>query len=400
MRRTLQLLTLCLAAAACGWGDDSEDWPPTGVDHGRWFLIGRQSPDGSWRSETYGALKDGWSLTPPVLKTLLFSGSEIPADLQIGRALGFLASPIWSAGTIETLPGEMPYPVYTSALAAIALERSRREELREARDAWLTLLSSHQLTEELGWSPDDLAYGGWGYSLEPPRKQDAAGRLYDSDLSSTLFALGALRYCGASFDDPRVAKALVFVRRCQNWPAPGAERDPAFDDGGFFFTPTNDLQNKAGVAGTDARGRVRYHSYGAMTADGVRALLRCGLPRDDPAVVAARRWLEEHFTVATNPGVFEEEREIERDASYYYWCWSLAHALTELGLDVVETGDGPVRWAPALTEELLGRQRPDGSWANRFSLVKEDDPLIATSFACAALELARLRSAARSHGLR
>src|SRR5207249_3198638 len=36
------------------------------------FLVSRQSPDGAWRSETYGFLRDGPSLTPHVLSTLFF----------------------------------------------------------------------------------------------------------------------------------------------------------------------------------------------------------------------------------------------------------------------------------------------------------------------------------------
>ena len=56
--------------------------------------------------------------------------------------------------------------------------------------------------------------------------------------------------------------------RCQNFAMEGPEADPAFDDGGFFFTPTDPVRNKAGAAGTDRRGQVRYHSYGSATADG------------------------------------------------------------------------------------------------------------------------------------
>ena len=48
-----------------------------------------------------------------------------------------------------------------------------------------------------------------------------------------------------------------------------------------------------------------------------------------------------------------------------------------------------VDWAAALSEELLRRRRGDGTWANRFTAAKEDDPLIATSFAAAALGISR-----------
>ncbi|MEE9128473.1 MAG: prenyltransferase/squalene oxidase repeat-containing protein, partial [Phycisphaerales bacterium] len=205
------------------------------------------------------------------------------------------------------------------------------------------------------------------------------------DLSSTLFAVGALRLAGVWVDDPAIEKALVFVKRCQNFSQTDDEADPMFDDGGFFFTPTNDMQNKAGIAGTDSHGQARYHSYGSPTADGLRALLRCGLSPDDPRVVAARQWLERHFSVTTVPGEFEPMREHDRDAAYYYYCWSVSHAFRQLTITTVPQDGRTVNWAEDLAEELLRRQREDGSWANHHSFVKEDDPLIATMLAAAVL---------------
>jgi squalene-hopene/tetraprenyl-beta-curcumene cyclase len=186
-------------------------------------------------------------------------------------------------------------------------------------------------------------------------------------------------------DDLALGKALVFVQRCQNYHETDDEPDPNFDDGGFFFTPTNDMQNKAGIAGTDSQGRLRYHSYGSATADGLRALLRCGLQPDDPRVVAARQWLERHFTTTSTPGVFEPMREQDRDAAYYYYCWSVSHAFRQLTITTFQQDGRTVNWAEDLAEELLSRQRKDGSWANHHSFVKEDDPLIATMLAAAAL---------------
>ncbi len=366
---------LLLSLAACGGAPQ----PPTleeridaAQDRGLEFLAARQAPDGAWISETYGNLKDGRSLTAMLAKVMLFSPRLPGHGERAARALQRL---------VEADPRDpgTAYPVYTAALAAIALSRPGVDEAA-ACERWLALLREHQLTEQLGWTEDDLAFGGWGYSLTPPEKGVGDGHTsFDSDLSSTLFALGALRLTGAEADDPAVRRARIFVERCQNFGA----GEPDFDDGGFFFTPTNAHQNKAGSAGEDGAGRERYHSYGALTADGLRALLRCGLAPDDARVVAARDWLIRHFDPASNPGVFEPAREIERDASYYYWCWSVSHAFTALE-------DGPPDWSRALAEELLTRQRPDGSWANHLTMVKEDDPLIATSFAVAALSHCRL----------
>ena len=255
-------------------------------------------------------------------------------------------------------------------------------------------LRSHQLTESLGWSPADTAYGGWGYAVRPPRKPAGSGRPpFDADLSSTLFAVGALRCAGVPTDDPAIRVARRFVEQCQNFAPNDADAD--LDDGGFFLTPTNPGQNKAGVRSTDRVGRRRYASYGSATADGLRALLRCGLDADHPRVQAAHRWLERNFDAETNPGVFAPARTADRDGPYFYWCWSVAHALRACGAETIERDGVTIDWAAVLAAALVRRQRADGSWANPISFTKEDDPLIATPLAAAALANCRLAITAR-----
>src|SRR5437016_5267934 len=57
------------------------------------FLLKQQSPDGAWRSETYGAFKDGLSLTPLVLHSLLACSDRQPSSVLEKGAL-FLASAV------------------------------------------------------------------------------------------------------------------------------------------------------------------------------------------------------------------------------------------------------------------------------------------------------------------
>ena len=54
-------------------------------------------------------------------------------------------------------------------------------------------------------------------------------------------------------------------------------------------------------------GVLRYHSYGSPTADGVRALVRCGLAHDHPRVLAARAWLAISADTSGGGVVFEGE---------------------------------------------------------------------------------------------
>ncbi len=390
----LPLLLACLLAAGCGSDAATiATLADRSLARAARYLIGRQSADGAWRSDVYGVLREDLALTPPTLKVLVLGPAAPGIDAARRRAADRLCDCAGDDGSIDPGPHGLSYPVYTAATAVMVLTHFPGERERKAREAWLRLLRSHQLAEDLGWEPSDPAFGGWGYSVVPPRKPAPGERAkgsYDSDLSSTVFALGALRIGGAKEDDPAVRKGLVFVTRCQNLPADDETAEPAFDDGGFHFTPTNEVQNKAGLAGTDRQGRERFRSYGSATADGLRALLRCGIPATSRRVVAARRWLESRFSAEHNPGEFEPLREVERDAAYYYWCWSVAHAFRALDVREIETARGRVLWADRLARELLRRQREDGCWAGPLTAVKEDDPLVATPLACGALALCRL----------
>jgi hypothetical protein len=355
-------------------------------------LVAAQSPDGAWRSSTYGVFKDGLSLTPTVLKAVAFGPDVDGSVVARRRAVAYLIAHVKADGSIDGGRFGMTYPVYTTAATVIALTFLDVPDSRAARDAWLIELRRRQLNEDLGWNPGDPAYGGWGYSIEPPRRDEtigAPGQHIDADLSSTLFATGALRIAGVAAEDTAIRKALTFVKRCQNLAADDRSDDPRFDDGGFFFTTTDPVRNKAGVAGTDQHGRTRYHSYGSATADGLRALLRCGLGTDHPRVVAAQRWLETHFSASFHPGTFEPAREIDRDATYFYYAWSVAHAFRAVGITEIECEGRKVAWADALAGELIRRQRGDGTWSNRFTASKEDDPLVATPFAVGALAICR-----------
>src|SRR5262249_11001817 len=156
--------------------------------------------------------------------------------------------------------------------------------------------------------------------------------LTESNLSATRFALEALRSAGIKTEDEAVRKALVFVQRCQNFSDDPKQREPAYDDGGFFFIYDDPVRNKEGLAGKDRSGRERFISYGSMTADGIWALLLCGLRTDDPRVTAARTWLEANFRSDRQPGKYPDDREHNRDAVYYYYCSAIVQALTALRL--------------------------------------------------------------------
>ncbi|MEE9211035.1 MAG: hypothetical protein V3U29_00090 [Phycisphaeraceae bacterium] len=366
------------------------------------YLADHQSDDGAWRSERYGVFRDGPTLTPHVLSSLHFlHQGKAPARESFRRGVNYLLAMVDGDGRIDTssagpngLAVPLHMPVYTAAAASwvVVLEHDSPVH-RTAQFAFLALVRQHQLTEARGWDRSDPGFGGWGYSIIEPRKptdDDHGGHpRFEANISATLYAIGALRVAKVPRSYPPYRNALLFIPRCQNFTTNRAVYDPRFDDGGFFFSPVDAARNKAGPVGTDRRGRQRFASYGSATADGVRALLQCGLPTDHPRVVAARRWLKQNFTAKTNPGRFNADREVLRDAYYFYYCWSVSHALTRLGAGEVESAEGLVDWAYALADELINRQLFDGSWSNSYTDGKEDDPLVATPLAAAALAVCR-----------
>ncbi len=398
IRRLIRCLCWAALLAGCSGPRSERASPPLAQQIDRSlssatrYLIEHQSADGAWRSDVYGAFKEGDALTPLVLQALLRASPSQDRDAACRKGAAYLAAMARSDGTIDAGSFGLTYPVHTAAAAVEVLSWPGNQKYTRARDIWLVYLCRQQLTEELGWQPADLPYGGWGYAKNLPRKPPSGTPvppIIESNLSATVCALEALRAAGCSGNDPAFRKARVFVERCQNFSDGPGRGDPAFDDGGFFFIRNDAGRNKAGVAGTDQAGQKRYFSYGSTTADGLRALLALGLPPEHARVQAARHWLEEHFRADAHPGRYAGDREAARPSLYYYYCASTARALRAAGVHEVSTGAAKKRWAALLAAALLERQREDGSWANLAVEVREDDPLVATSLAVITLAVCR-----------
>ncbi|HZT78633.1 MAG TPA: hypothetical protein VFA26_00305, partial [Gemmataceae bacterium] len=167
-RRLLFALLAASVTAGCGKPAAPPGPPPRperidrALADAAHYLRDRQDPDGAWRSDTYGAFKDGASLTPLVLDALLAidAGDLDPAGHQ---GCAYLAGLIRPDGTLDAGPLGPSYPGYTAALSVIALSDPRCAAPREARNRWLAFLRRRQFTEALGWRPGDAEYGGWGF---------------------------------------------------------------------------------------------------------------------------------------------------------------------------------------------------------------------------------------------
>ena len=158
---------------------------------------------------------------------------------------------------------------------------------------------------------------------------------------------------------------MIFVTRCQNLNTTNAA-DWTGNDGGFVYTAANGGESLASEkAGNGRHGDANLkpgegrslRSYGSMTYAGFKSLLYAGLGPEDPRTRAALDWMRRHWTFERNPGLGQQ--------GYYYYLYTMARALKASGLDIIRSSDGQEHdWRVELSQALISRQKPDGSWRN------------------------------------
>lgn len=347
----------------------------------RW-LLQQQGADGSWRSKVYGQMSGGVGDTALVNYALVqlrpgqvdreqFTAAEHGA----GRGAQFLLSQLADAEHPKRRDGA-DYPTYGAALLLLSMHdlRHRADSVDASQLARvIDYLKASQQTQATRWKREDPRFGGWNQT--GASDPEDARRPGNTNISVTYFAIHALRAHNA-LDDNATAAAHAFLAGCQNFGP-----DAPSGDGGFFFTPdADDPLNKAGAL-DDAK-PARARSYGSPTADGLSALAACGVAADDPRVVAAIDWLSRHEGVEAVPGFAKEaDGASPAEGLKFYYAAALARAIRAYpNAKFAERKAALVAW-------LTGKQRPDGSWQNSNNVMREDDPLIATSFAVAALAM-------------
>src|SRR5262249_5513482 len=229
---------------------------------------------------------------------------------------------------------------YATALAVSSAMKAQRSGVPLDVSPMVSHLLDQQFIEINGWQPEDKVYGAWGMG-GPIHRPPETGHV---DLSMTRYVLEALRAAVGPPSEPAITKALVYVERSQN------------TDGGFYFSTVNPEINKAGETSSG------FASYGTATADGLLALRAAGIPDDDGRNGKAIRWLKDHHQPDRAPGFDGTARQSWGLGLRFYY----GYVISKTGLDLPVT---------------LPTQGPDGSFRNSNNLVKEDDPLIATTFA-------------------
>ncbi len=319
-----------------------------------------QAEDGSFSSHA------GPGVTALVTASLLRHGLS-PDDPFVARSLKHLESMVQQSGGIHA-PGSS-YLNYETCLAVMCFSEANKDgryaNVLKGADKFL---KQAQWDDEEGHSADSPFHGGSGY-----------GSKRRPDMSNTAFFVEALRRCGSPENDSAIQKAMIFISRCQNLETAHNTTPHAakINDGGFYYTCAAGGETKAEQT---ENGGLR--SYGSMTYAGLKSMIYAGIGPDDPRVHSARRWIQKHYDVTTNPGL--------GDAGLFYYYHTFAKTLDALGESEVEDVTGARHdWRSDLVHELRRRQQADGSWVNAEPRWLEGDPNLVTGYALLALSYCR-----------
>ncbi|MEL7472803.1 MAG: hypothetical protein AAGK04_05740 [Planctomycetota bacterium] len=356
-----------------------------------------------------------WSRNPggpalPAISGLVLTGMlldhEIHAsDPHVRKGLNaILAYQQQDGGIYDSILPSYNTAICLSTLALAMDESGQRlpaaeDAIKPAQAFLIGLQYSEDAIEETGDELNDAAarttarvdrshpfYGGVGY-----------GRNGRPDNSNLNLMLQALHDSGVPADHAAYQRALVFLERTQ--------MDDRFNDmpyadhsqqGGFIYATSPNAtelgrgESKAGEITETPSGEQpinRLRAYGSMTYAGFKSFAYAGLTRTDPRVIAARKWIERHYTLEENPG-------IGNDGLYYYFM-TFARSLHAWGEPFVNAGGrvGVVderSWRNDLIERLEGLQRDDGSFNSVDDRWMENDPVLITAYALIAIQHALL----------
>ncbi|NMC21359.1 MAG: terpene cyclase/mutase family protein [Thermogutta sp.] len=285
------------------------------------YLAARQREDGSFGS---GAYRGNVAVTALVGMAFLSEGSlpnRGPHGDVTDRALQYILGQCRENGLILNPPSASRGPMYEHGFATLFLAEclgsTPRPDLREKLAAAAALIVNTQNAE-----------GGWRYQ---PQKLDA-------DISVTvcqIMALRAARNAGLHVPKETVERCIDYVRRSQN------------PDGGFRYML---IPGESGFA---------------RSAAGVVALYSAGI-YEGPEIENGIRYLLDFVP---------QRGGLRQEPYYFYGHYYAVQAMWQRG------GDAWLRYYPAIRDELIRRQSPDGSWPDPIS------PEYGTAMACLILQV-------------
>jgi len=282
------------------------------VTKGLQALAAAQAPDGSWGGPRF---QRNVALTS--LACLAFmSDGHLPGrgayGVNVERGLDFVLSSIAETGLIaaDTSHG----PMYGHGFATLFLGEvygmtaGGPETPRSAR-VYDALLRATRLIVQ-----SQNSEGGWRYNPVP----------HDADVSVTIcqiMALRSARNAGLEIPKETIDRAVKYVRDCQN------------DDGGFRYQL---------MMGASAWPR---------TAAGLASLYYAGI-YEDQALERGLDYLNRQALPGRGQGV---------GSHYFYGHYYAVQAMYLAG------GERWAEWWPAVRDEVIASQSPDGSWDDGYA---------------------------------
>jgi hypothetical protein len=286
------------------------------------WLDSHQHDDGSFGS---GNLRGNAAVTALAGMAMMADGSTPgrgPYGRQVGRCVDYLLAATQPSGFI-TGPDSSYGPMYGHGFATMFLAEcygmSPRGELREKLSKAVKIIINSQNKE-----------GGWRY--QPVRGE--------ADISVTVcevMALRAARNAGLYVPNDTVSHAIDYIKRCQN------------ADGGFMYMLT---------AGRE--------SDFPRSAAAIVALSSAGIYKG-PEIAKGLDYLKPFMPA---------EGVTRREHFYFYGHYYAVQAFWQTG------GERFAPWYSAVRDDLISRQRDDGSWQ-----AAQEGNDCATAMACIILEI-------------
>ncbi len=326
------------------------------------FLIKSQNKDGS-----FGEFGPSVGMTGLAVIALAESNlnSKEAAD-SLKKGLGFLLKHKQKDGGIYIK--SKPYNSYETSIAVLALNEIDAAKYKAEIAAAANYLKGIQ--DDGSKNPESK--GGIGYGSDKTQ----------SNMSTTVYALQALKAAGVKEDEEVWKRAVAFIAHCQN---SSEVNDLGYaaviNDGGHIYSPGNsktgiEPSSKAGKI--SVRGKTGWRSYGSMTYAGYLGYVYAKLSSDDPRVKGALRWIKNNYTLEENPCM--------KGQGLYYYYNTFALAMSARGKSTLLLADGKeVNWARDLGKKLVSIQEADGGFTNKADRWHEGSRVICSSFALRAL---------------
>jgi hypothetical protein len=268
------------------------------------WLAKQQNSDGSFGSGPYRSNVAVTSLAGLAFMSAGSTPGRGPHGVHIDKALQFVLDNTGPSGFINVPAAATHGPMYGHGFGTLFLAEAygmtQRPEIREKLDKAVRLIIDTQNNE-----------GGWRY--QPVRR--------DADLSVTVCQINALRAArnaGLFVPKETVESCIRYVKLAQN------------PDGGFRYM----LQGGASAFPRSAAGLVALYSAGEY---------------DSQEIDAGIAYLKQYM-----PDI----KFSQRYSHYFYGHYYAIQAMWIRG------GEDWSRWYPAIRDELLDKQVPEGYWTD------------------------------------